>query len=957
MNTLFYVPPVFGATTEPTFDEIAEYYDNRKAVVTVTGDDWGWYSAINPYFDDFCEMLTSKNIYFTTGIVTNISPDWPQIQGWLDQDFLEAASHSRTHPYLPYGDYDDYFSEIAGSKQDIIGNLTLPHDYTNGGSEYVYVWLEPYGQSDPLSRQILGEQKYLVDRLVGYSDSWATWNSTDELFDRVGYSIRMEEQSAAHEPDRITNVTILNAKFDEVYNEGGIYHIFTHPRNLNYAEGRYVDLHTDYISNRNDVWYVSFGHLYLYHWIDIQNVVSVSSTAEANEFHINIGSTDRQEYGAKYPVTYVFDVPADWTDVNVNYRFRQTDPWAPMTSKTSSDFFNGIDAFRLDSENHKIYVSIGFEDTNDIYLKLLDGSDILEADFSALPTSGFEPLTVSFTDQSTSSEEIVSWDWDFGDGNTSTEQNPTHVYYEGTYDVTLTVEDSEGDDDTETKNDYITVTIQEYEEFFSDGFESNDFSKWTSTGGTPTVIASPVHCGSYAMQSDITGDYARKRLTTDPNLSHHRLYVYFTDLPDSNGEDIRFMRITNNPSGSYIFTLGIIYRSTSGKVDWYISTREASTEATTYYTPSTALQTGRWYCVEVMCDMSSSDGTTDGNYELWIDGSSIIKRNNKDTDYTNIGYLYVGSINNDESKNVYIDCVVAANSYIGPHEAVSTEDTYLVVRGSDNGIYYRPYSSGEGTWGNWIALPGYTCDSPAAIIYEEQLYMIVRGMDGNSLWFGSLDLSDDSFSGWSYLSGVTPSKPTLVSYGDKMILVVRGSDNRIYHRQYNLVTESWGSWNAVPTGTTVDSPAAAIDGDYLHLVVRGMDDGLYHQKINLPTLDYLGWSTISGTTPSAPTLTSNYKSGGDDHLLYLIVRGSNDGIYLRSFDGSWNGWTSLPGKTNSPVGACIQPSLPDPNAALHIVAKGMTGGLYHGKLDLNSETFLGWTWISGDAPSPPTLTS
>ena len=286
-------------------------------------------------------------------------------------------------------------------------------------------------------------------------------------------------------------------------------------------------------------------------------------------------------------------------------------------------------------------------------------------------------------------------------------------------------------------------------------------------------------------------------------------------------------------------------------------------------------------------------------------------------------------------------------------------ESYLVVRGLDDGIYYRIYNSSEETWGSWIALAGSTCDSPASVVYDNKLYLVVRGMDGASLWFGSVDLSDDSFSGWIGLSGAIPSKPSLVCWesGERLVLVVRGTDDRIYHRQYDLVTESWGSWNAVPTGTTVDSPAATVDGDYLHLVVRGMDDDLYHQRIYLPTLDYLGWSGIGGTTPSAPTLTCNYKDNGDDHLLYLIVRGSNDGIYLRSYDGSWSSWTSLSGSTNDAVGACIQPSKPEPDAALQIVVRGMTGGLYHGEYDLNSESFLGWSWISGETPSPPTLTS
>ena len=50
-----------------------------------------------------------------------------------------------------------------------------------------------------------------------------------------------------------------------------------------------------------------------------------------------------------------------------------------------------------------------------------------------------------------------TWDWTFGDGGTSTEQNPVYEYTAvGTYTVTLTVSNAYGSD-TETKDDYITV--------------------------------------------------------------------------------------------------------------------------------------------------------------------------------------------------------------------------------------------------------------------------------------------------------------------------------------------------------------------------------------------------------------------------------------------------------------------------------------------------------------------
>ncbi|MBD3257048.1 PKD domain-containing protein, partial [candidate division GN15 bacterium] len=78
------------------------------------------------------------------------------------------------------------------------------------------------------------------------------------------------------------------------------------------------------------------------------------------------------------------------------------------------------------------------------------------ADFTGNPTSGTAPLTVNFTDASAGTP--TSWSWDFGDGGTSTVQNPSHEYTAaGTYTVRLTATNANGSDD-EVKTDYITVT-------------------------------------------------------------------------------------------------------------------------------------------------------------------------------------------------------------------------------------------------------------------------------------------------------------------------------------------------------------------------------------------------------------------------------------------------------------------------------------------------------------------
>jgi gliding motility-associated-like protein len=77
------------------------------------------------------------------------------------------------------------------------------------------------------------------------------------------------------------------------------------------------------------------------------------------------------------------------------------------------------------------------------------------AAFTGSPTGGCSPLIVNFQDQSTGNP--TSWNWNFGNGNTSSLQNPTASYFTpGTYTITLTVSNA-GGSNTLTQNQYITV--------------------------------------------------------------------------------------------------------------------------------------------------------------------------------------------------------------------------------------------------------------------------------------------------------------------------------------------------------------------------------------------------------------------------------------------------------------------------------------------------------------------
>jgi PKD repeat protein len=108
-----------------------------------------------------------------------------------------------------------------------------------------------------------------------------------------------------------------------------------------------------------------------------------------------------------------------------------------------------------------------FPDANSIHglLKRLENKYLApRVFFKSYPRIGQPPLTVRF--QNFSEGDAIRFFWDFGDGITSVERNPTHVYQnEGVYTVKLDILTTAGARGTATKNNYITVSEKEVTPF------------------------------------------------------------------------------------------------------------------------------------------------------------------------------------------------------------------------------------------------------------------------------------------------------------------------------------------------------------------------------------------------------------------------------------------------------------------------------------------------------------
>ncbi len=96
-----------------------------------------------------------------------------------------------------------------------------------------------------------------------------------------------------------------------------------------------------------------------------------------------------------------------------------------------------------------------FEWGYEIYLQFYN---VVGAVFGATPLSGYAPLPVTFSNVSTPAGELTAFDWDFGDGSSSTAISPTHLYSQaGVYTVTLTASGPDGSHSL-TRAAYISVT-------------------------------------------------------------------------------------------------------------------------------------------------------------------------------------------------------------------------------------------------------------------------------------------------------------------------------------------------------------------------------------------------------------------------------------------------------------------------------------------------------------------
>ena len=264
---------------------------------------------------------------------------------------------------------------------------------------------------------------------------------------------------------------------------------------------------------------------------------------------------------------------------------------------------------------------------------------------------------------------------------------------------------------------------------FSDGFESGDFTAWTSITGSPEVVTTYAHHGTYSEKiNNATAEYATKTFGTTYADFYARCYAYFTSLPTSDAYGIEVIKAGKASNWAYATTVRI--QQVSG-VDRF----GIRSGAHAYVNGSLTVQTGQWYCIELHRKTGS------GNTELFIDGNLEASFA---YDIYDVDTLYLGG-EAQLSSVAYLDCVVAADAYIGP-ESSGAETVSLVLNQPANAstinafacnFNYTPTLVGSGSFQNAsLFIDGVSVANNASAISNATLNTIAYtfAANGTYLW-------------------------------------------------------------------------------------------------------------------------------------------------------------------------------------------------------------------------------
>lgn len=317
--------------------------------------------------------------------------------------------------------------------------------------------------------------------------------------------------------------------------------------NWSFGDGNYsATQNTTHVFPSNGIYNVNLtvsndgGSSYIVHPFTV-SAFSVSTSISPTSGVIPLLATFNETYSGLIPDSYYWEFGDG----------------ATSTDKNTTHTYTTIGTFNV---NHRIMNGsiISWANTTSA-VTALGGS--VTANFTANVTEGDYPLDVQFTDTSTYTNATPSsWYWTFGDGLTSTSQNPSHTYSNaGVYSVTFTVNTDYGSSSM-NKTDYIHVG----------GVAANGRQDiiLTNTNNIVTLYIKDSNSGNLITHAAVSDEMGNE-LTSYGNGIFSGSYSTGQHTFTANATDYYTNRATYLISGDLIQTIYLTQVATSVSTTWY----------------------------------------------------------------------------------------------------------------------------------------------------------------------------------------------------------------------------------------------------------------------------------------------------------------------------------------------------------------------------------------------------
>ena len=291
----------FSGVEKVEFIEIACYYDARKAVYSLSIDNWGyranthpgapWKGADDDQSDKYqAALAVCRSFALPVSIAINTrgaggDAFWQTLQDELDRDdhSWEPAVHAQTHPckasaYQVRG----YQNEILGCRDELLARLrNIPW------GQHIFEHILTCGYYDDSVLATSSRQFVLVRGYNSHDNptsvEYAPWNEEYGFYGIGGLSYKAYDAVFQHRQPAgryyREDVEALNAAFDKACQAGQIFYAMWHPDRyqnsvihdvrppVEGAEGSTLIQHLEHVARHKDVWYVANGWLHCYRYV------------------------------------------------------------------------------------------------------------------------------------------------------------------------------------------------------------------------------------------------------------------------------------------------------------------------------------------------------------------------------------------------------------------------------------------------------------------------------------------------------------------------------------------------------------------------------------------------------------------------------------------------------------------------------------------------------------------